>query len=31
MNKLQPGAVSKICTSGGGFKLRENVAAFRKL
>ena len=29
MNKLQPGSVSKICTSGGGFKLRENVSAFR--
>ena len=30
MNKLQPGAVAKICTGGGGFKLRENVSAFRK-
>jgi hypothetical protein len=30
MNKLQPGSVAKICTSGGGFKLRENVSAFRK-
>lgn len=29
MNKLQPGAVAKICTSGGGFKLRENVSAFQ--
>ena len=29
MNKLQPGSVAKICTSGGGFKLRENVAAFQ--
>jgi hypothetical protein len=30
INKLQPGAVGKICTQGGGFKLRENVSAFRK-
>jgi len=30
INKLQPGSVAKICTSGGGFKLRENVSAFRK-
>ena len=30
MNKLQLGSVPKICTSGGGFKLRENVSAFRK-
>lgn len=30
MNKLQPGVVAKICTSGGGFKLRENVSAFRE-
>ena len=30
INKLQPGSVPKICTSGGGFKLRENVSAFRK-
>ncbi|UJR35235.1 hypothetical protein I4U23_028000 [Adineta vaga] len=29
MNKLQPGAIAKICTSGGGFKLRENVSAFQ--
>ncbi|CAF2376553.1 unnamed protein product [Rotaria sp. Silwood2] len=29
MNKLQPGAIPKICTSGGGFKLRENVSAFQ--
>jgi len=29
MNKLQPGAVPKIATSGGGFKLRENVSAFQ--
>ncbi|CAF5043998.1 unnamed protein product, partial [Rotaria magnacalcarata] len=29
INKLQPGSVSKICTSGGGFKLRENVSAFQ--
>ncbi|CAF4454194.1 unnamed protein product, partial [Adineta steineri] len=29
INKLQPGSVGKICTSGGGFKLRENVSAFR--
>lgn len=29
INKLQPGSVSKICTGGGGFKLRENVSAFQ--
>lgn len=31
MNKLEPGSVAKICTSGGGFKLRENIAAFRMI
>ncbi|CAF4376166.1 unnamed protein product, partial [Adineta steineri] len=29
INKLQPGSVAKIATSGGGFKLRENVSAFQ--
>ena len=28
MNKLQPKAVAKITTKGGGFALRENVSAF---
>jgi len=27
-NKLQPGSVKKITTTGGGFALRENVSAF---
>ncbi len=31
MSKLQPGSIGKVCTSGGDFKLRENVSAFRKL
>jgi hypothetical protein len=29
INKLQPNAVPKYATSGGGFKLRENVSAFQ--
>lgn len=28
MNKLQPGAIPKITTKGGGFALRENVSQF---
>ncbi|XP_037081321.1 muscle-specific protein 20-like [Pollicipes pollicipes] len=30
MNKLSPGSVSKIQTSGGHFKLRENIERFQK-
>ncbi|KAF0288054.1 Muscle-specific protein 20 [Amphibalanus amphitrite] len=30
MNKLSPGSVSKIQTSGGSFKLRENIERFQK-
>ncbi|CAF1039944.1 unnamed protein product [Didymodactylos carnosus] len=29
MNKLSPNSIPKIATSGGAFKLRENVAAFQ--
>ncbi|CAF1683905.1 unnamed protein product, partial [Didymodactylos carnosus] len=29
MNKLSPNSVPKIHTTGGGFKLRENVSAFQ--
>lgn len=28
MNKLQPGAIPKITTKGGGFALRENASVF---
>jgi len=30
MNKLQPNAIPKFTTDGGGFKLRENISLFRK-
>lgn len=30
MNKLQPGAIAKINTSGGQFKLMENITNFQK-
>ncbi|CAF1160665.1 unnamed protein product [Rotaria magnacalcarata] len=29
MNKLQPGAIQKYATSGGAFKLRENISIFQ--
>lgn len=30
MNKLQPNSIPKFTTSGGDFKLRENISLFRK-
>lgn len=30
MNKLQPGCITKYATSGGAFKLRENISLFRE-
>jgi hypothetical protein len=30
MNKLQPGSIAKFATSGGAFKLRENISVFRE-
>lgn len=30
MNKLQSGAIPKYATTGGSFKLRENISLFRK-
>ncbi len=30
MNKLQPNAIPKFATSGGAFKLRENISLFRE-
>jgi hypothetical protein len=30
INKLQPGAIPKFATSGGAFKLRENISLFRE-
>jgi len=30
INKLQPGAIPKYATSGGAFKLRENISLFRE-